>query len=334
MAGSGWDDMLDEFRALGGTANNIRLAEGPLGRGLFPVDPVKPVTIRIPENLLMPVEDVVFENGAFRVGPQSALGDREKAFMEHYQERFSWGGGGRAEVQRLFEQAQALPADLRRELKVAHRCGPWFEELSDKLVQDQFIASRCITYRDRTVVMPIIELANHGHGTHYDPADGLVLRGTFAGEVLVRYSDADSYGIFLTWGFVTPQPQAMSIALAGKVGGDNLHVERDFGDFRPQARAWAPMFSRESGDARLSFLMVGNRQYPRLCRGIFYKLMRERGYSGFEETFDIMLHLNRMHFLNLLDAVEDVSAPMARMLRRMALFQLETLSFSYGVRAM
>jgi hypothetical protein len=325
--------MLDEFRALGGTADNVRLGLGPLGRGLFPIDTARQVAIRIPDNLLMPIEDATFESGKFRVRTQSALGERERAFMEGYQERFSWGGGGRAEVQRIFEHAQALPADLRRELKVTHRCGPWFDDGSDKLVEDQFIASRCITYKDRAVVMPIVELANHGAGAHYDPADGLALRGTFAGEVLVRYSDADSYGIFLTWGFVTPQPHAMSIALAGKVGGDNLHVERDFGEFKPQARVWIPPFSRENGDARLRYLMVGNRQYPRLCRGIFYKIMRERGYAGFEETFDIMMHLNRMHFLNLFAAVEDVAAPMAEMLRRMALLQLETLSFSYGVRA-
>jgi hypothetical protein len=332
LGGSGWEEMLDEFRALGGTADNVRPGHGALGRGLFPVDRAKPVAIRIPDSLLMPVEDVAFEGGRFRVRPQSALGAREKAFMERYQEHFSWGGGGCAEVQRIFELAQALPADLRRELKTTHRCGPWFEDGSDKLVQDHFITSRCITYKGRDVVMPIIELANHGAGAHYDPSDGLVLRGTFAGEVLVRYSDADPYGIFLNWGFVTPQPNALSIAIAGKAGADSLHIERDFGDFKPSERAWAPAVSRGQGEVRLKFLMVGNQQYPRLCRGIFYKLMRERGYSGFEEIFDVILHLNRMHFLNLLAAVEDVAAPMAQILHRMALLQLETLSYSYGVR--
>ncbi len=327
-----WDQMLDEFRALGGTADNIRLGEGPLGRGLFPVDPSNPVAIRIPDNLLLPVEDVVFENGAFRVGSRSTFGAREKSFMEDYQQHFSWGGGGRAEVQLIFEQAQAFPADLRRELKATHRCGVWFEECSNSLVQDQFIASRCITYKGRTVVMPIIELVNHGKGTHYDPADGLALRGKFADEVLVKYSDADSYGMFQTWGFVAAQPQAMSIGLAGKVGTEELHIERDFGEFRPLERVWVPAFSRKSDGSRLKFLMVGSRQYPRLCRGIFYKIMREAGHSGFEETFDVVLHVNRMHFLNLLSALEDVAVPMAQTLRRLALLQLQTLSFSYGVR--
>jgi hypothetical protein len=59
---------------------------------------------------------------------------------------------------------------------------------------------------------------------------------------------------------------------------------------------------------------------------------REGGSSGFEETYHI-LHLHRMHFLILLAAVEVVSAPMEPILRRLALHQLQTLSFSYSVRA-
>ena len=55
-----WDDMLDEFRALGGTADNICLKEGPFGRGLFPRDPSKPIRIHIPENLLVDLKHVRF----------------------------------------------------------------------------------------------------------------------------------------------------------------------------------------------------------------------------------------------------------------------------------
>src|SRR6476646_4511492 len=33
-----WDEMVREFRALGGTVENVRLGDGPLGRGLFPID--------------------------------------------------------------------------------------------------------------------------------------------------------------------------------------------------------------------------------------------------------------------------------------------------------
>ena len=62
-----WDELLDEFRALGGTADNIRLGHGEFGRGLFPVDPAKPVVIDIPDNLLVATADMVLVNGVPRV---------------------------------------------------------------------------------------------------------------------------------------------------------------------------------------------------------------------------------------------------------------------------
>jgi hypothetical protein len=33
LVGSGWDEMLEEFRALRGTADNVRLGQGSHGRG-------------------------------------------------------------------------------------------------------------------------------------------------------------------------------------------------------------------------------------------------------------------------------------------------------------
>ena len=48
-----WDEMLDEFRSLGGIADNIRLGEGRFGRGLFPVDTSRPYRIHIPPSLLV-----------------------------------------------------------------------------------------------------------------------------------------------------------------------------------------------------------------------------------------------------------------------------------------
>lgn len=84
-----WDEMLAEFRALGGIAENIRLGEGALGRGLFPVDQAKPIRIHIPENLLLSVADVRFDGGVFHIAPESGVGVREKAFLESYENIFS-----------------------------------------------------------------------------------------------------------------------------------------------------------------------------------------------------------------------------------------------------
>jgi hypothetical protein len=298
------------------------------------MDAAKPVAIRIPDNLLLDKADAVFAGNSFRVAADSKMGARERAFLENYENVFSWGGGGRVEVERIFAQAQDLAPELRQKLRDNFRCGAWFEDdISEHLIQEQFLGSRCITYKSRTVVMPIIELANHGHGTGYDTDNGVALKGTFPGEVLVRYSSADSYGLFLNWGFAADQPQAMSMAMSGSVGQTALNIDRDLSDLQPNERAWMPKMIRGTDGLELPFLVIGNKPYPRLCKGVFFKLMRDASVSGFEETFDTIQHLNRMHFLDLLAALEGVGGPMAQTLQRMARFQLQAMSSCYGVRA-
>jgi hypothetical protein len=333
MNARAWDEMLDEFRALGGTADNIRLGEGVYGRGLFAVDPARPAAIHIPENLLIPTTDAEFENGAFRVAAGSKAGAREKAFLESYENLFSWRGG-RAETEQVFAHARALPPDLRLELISEYHCGDWFKEPTDRLVQERFLAARCIRHRDRNVIMPIVELANHGSGHTYVTKDGVALRGVYSGEVLVKYAEFDAHGMFMVFGFATEQPQAFSIALGGKVGRNPVQIGRDLGGLSPTSPFWIPEIANTGGTAMLRFLMIGNRNHPRHCRGIFYKLMRDAGFSQFEESFDTIRHANRLHFLKLLSVVEDVEGPMARTLRRMARFQLQAMSYCHGVQAM
>ena len=333
MIDRAWDEMLAEFRALGGTADNICLREGPIGRGLFPVDPAKPVAIRIPGNLLVDISDVDFAGGNFRVAARATIGERERAFLESYEAQFSWGSGGLSEIERIFDHAQAFPADIRRTLKSDYHCGDWFDDATDALMQRQFMLSRSIRYKDRTVVMPIVELANHGLFASYATRDGVGLQGQFSGEVLVRYADFDAHGTFSTWGFAFDQPQAFSIALGGKVGKNPVRINRDLGGVVPGTPYWIPEFAARDGGAQLRFLMLGSKQYPKHCKSIFYKIMREIGLSGFEEAFETVQHANRLFYLNLWSLIEDIDGPMAHTFRRVVHYQLRALSYCYGTTA-
>ncbi|HEY8696323.1 MAG TPA: hypothetical protein VIM02_01805 [Rhizomicrobium sp.] len=331
-----WNEMLDEFRALGGTADNICLKQGPLGRGLFPVDQTKPVHIHIPENLLIDSADVFVEDGRFRVSPNSPAGARERAFLENYENAFSWGSGGHADVERFLESMQALPETLRGLLADKFGLGVQFEDATPAFVLSRFLAARIFGYHGRSVVMPIIELANHGDGSSYGDAGGISLSGQFPGEVLVRYSSSDPLQIFMTWGFATDSPLALSIGgslntKAGKV----VVIERKFeGQVRVTKGQplWIPEVAIDGDQATLQYLMIGNRQFPRLSKGIFYRLMRDAGFVNVEETFDVIQHMNRMHFLELIGALEGHEGPMIRTLRDMARFQLQAMSHCYGVR--
>jgi hypothetical protein len=227
-----------------------------------------------------------------------------------------------------------LPAELRRALKFEYHCGDWFDDLTDKLLQTRFIDSRCISYKNRFVIMPIVELANHSPGGGgYATKDGVALQGAFSGEIFAKYADLDPHGMFANWGFAGEQPQAFSSMLKGKIGQSTIQIDRELGGLPTGSHFWIPQISKIEPGVKLQFLMIGNRQYPRLCKGIFYRLMREAGFSDIEEAFDKVQHANLSRLTNLLSAIENIESPMAQMLRRMVRLQLQAMSYCFGVRA-
>jgi len=327
-----WNEMLAEFRSLGGTADNICSRQGPFGRGLFPVDPGKPIAIRIPDNLLIGIDDFVFENNKVRIYPLAAVGDRERAFLERYHQDFSWGEGGRDESERLILMMQELPDALRESLATTFNLDIATTEPSDEAIQRNFLGARVIEYKKRRVVMPIVELANHGPVGSYDLADGVALRGTFQGEVLARYTASDSLAVFRSWGFASEEEIALSLPIRLPIGPRTLRIDDRFDLPKESERLWVPKMSIEGNEIRLSYLMLGNRRYPRLSKGIFQKLMQEAGVEGAAEIFDRLLQMNQLRYLELLGALEDLDAAIAPTLRKMARYQLQTMSFCVGTR--
>ena len=327
-----WDDLLDEFRSLGGTADNIRLGQGEFGRGLFPVDPAKPVVIDIPDNLLVATADMILVNGVPRVGPNAKTGEQEKAWLDRYQAELAWGNGEAGGIRHMFDMAAALPKDLRHELLTKYQCGAWFQEPTDDLILKCYLESRHIVHRGICVAMPLIELINHGDGAGYEGTDSVRVAGTFPGEIFVQYSDADSHVFFLSWGFAIQRPLAFSVALTGNIQSARLNIGRQYLGPADSERDLIPKIKKNADNVALSFLMIGHRQLPRLPKGIFYRLMRDAGYTGFEESFEIIHHLNRLHFINLLLALDGIDLPIGRILRAMAHYQLRAMSFCFGVR--
>ena len=327
---SAWDELLEEFRALGGTAQNIRLGVGEYGRGLFPIDSAKPVHVHVPDNLLPGVEDIVMQNGVPRIGPNAKANGRERAWLNRYLEEFAWGPGGVDEIHRKFEMAGQLPQELRNRLTTQYRCGRWFEEPSERLIAIQFFTARSIAINGRPTIMPIVDLANHGQGPSYDLSGGVTLHGSFAGEIVTNYAEHDSYDYFVTWGFATQRPLAFSVRLAGSIDATAMEIGDAFEDTCPPPMVWVPQIDRTDSKVRLPFLLIGHRQSPRMPKGIFYRSMRDKGFKNVEETFDLIHHSNRLHFVNLLIDLEGIDVPIAHSLRTMAQYQLRAMSFCYG----
>jgi hypothetical protein len=326
-----FEDILAEFRALGGTAENICLKEGPYGRGLFPQDPSKPVKIHIPDSLLVDHKFAEFHEGKFRLAADAPMGPRERAFLERYENDLSWPSGKR-EIETVFQIMQEGSPDLRELLRKSYYAHRWVSDPTDETIQQRFLDARVIHYKGRDVIMPFVELANHGQAAQYQRDDGVGLSGAFAGEILARYQAADPLQIFGKWGFASNGEQfALSIHIRND--GAGLVVERQDPNPETATPPFMPTVARDPmGRLTLSYMLLGHRQRPGLPRGIFYRIMRDAGRQRNEadQAFDSILHLNRMHMLKLIATCENEPPRVGHLLRNVARFQLEAMSYCIG----
>lgn len=325
-----WEEMLAEFRALGGTAENICLRQGPYGRGLFPVDQSRPIKIRIPDSLLVDHKYAQFPGNEFRLADDAPVGQRERNFLESYEREFSWPAG-RREIESIFEVMQEGSPELRELLQRGYYCYRWVANPTPEVIQQRFIESRVIRYKGRDVIMPIVELANHGHATQYQTTDGVGLGGQFSGEILVRYQLCDPLQVFGKWGFASGD-EGFALSVHVKLGEAGILVGRGDVSVAPERKPFVPDVAVEGGQVKLSYVLLGHKQRPGLARGIFTRLMRDRGRlrDDADSIFDTILHANRMHMLQLLAASEKAPPRLGGLLRSVARFQLEAMSHSIG----
>jgi hypothetical protein len=326
-----WEDMLAEFRALGGTADNICLGEGSFGRGLFPCDFSKPIEIHIPESLLVPLKNVRIENGAIRVDADAQVSQRAAEFAEVYQRDFSWGPGYRR-TQGLLQMFHEAPSELRELLRSRLDLDCWLVPPDEATTFERFFQSRTFTYNGTRVLIPVVDLANHGRGATYECDNGIGLSGHFVGEILVQYNACDPLDILSNWGFASREPFALSLQLRLKGPAGSIVIERK-SPFGGEGRTpFLPDMFIEGDKLTLSYMLLGHKRLPRMAKAAFCKLMRDAGRPNPETAFDNIQHINRMTFLGLIGMCERAATPLATLLRNMARYQLEAMSHHIGTR--
>jgi len=325
--------MLAEFRCLGGIAENLCLKNGAFGRGLFPVDPSKPYTLHIPASLLIDIDHAEFEGDVFRVGPKAQLSQRARAFLESYERDFSWGVANQ-EVRDLLQMLYEAPEEIRELMRIPFNADAWLVDPRDgTAVQRRYLKSRALTFKPGLdVVIPLVELANHGQKSIYEVDEtGVGLQGKSDGEILVQYHRKDPLGLFLSWGFVSEhEPFACSLSLTVDKKGPPLRILRKHVNVEQRPWPFMPDVTYEGDRMVLSFLMLGNRKNPQLPRAIFYRVMREAGRMNEVELFDFIQHVNRLQWLKLIKASQSAIAPLGQLLRNLAVSQLEAMSYTVG----
>jgi hypothetical protein len=336
-----WDELLQEYRALGGVFENVRRDVGRRGTGLFPIDRRLQVVLHAPENLLVPAGDLQLRGGHIVVRPESRLGERERRLFESVHQSFGWSAGTFEALWGSQRQWSQLPDEVVSCLKnVGALVDPdlRFAEPSELVCLQRFLRSRSFTYKGRKSIMPVVDFVNHSSGAApFVVQNGVGVRGTFSEEVLVRYNAADSWANALTYGFADNSPVAYSILLSVELFGQlRFSIGRDIAEADVDENGIRYPRKRVDGNTiHLSFLLLGNARQPDLPRGTFRKVMAGHLTSQqADEVFDSVSRFNASKFLGALRTLRKHDAPLVRVFEDAAINQLDAISASVGARSL
>src|SRR6185312_3431165 len=107
-------------------------------------------------------------------------------------------------------------------------------------------------------------------------AGGVMLSGIFPGEILSEYQIGDPLRMFSRWGFASPEPLALCLAMRAENPSGPIVIGRGTVRHDPN-RPFYPEASVEDGVLKLSYLVLGHVNHPRLPKANFYRLMRDAG---------------------------------------------------------
>jgi hypothetical protein len=330
--------MLDEFRALGGTADNVELRPSPYGYGLFPIDPVKPVDMHVPERMLVGHQHIVEDGPDLIIDPAAGVDADVCDFFTRYQRAFSWGRNGREDGRAWFAGLASLPLSVQKIL--AEKLNVFVPSRLDDpaLPLRRFLKTRSIRYNDQNVLMPVMELVNHApiDASRFDTRDGIRVTGTFPGEILVVYNDSDALQRYFDYGFVCNEHRAYSLPLTiSYVGKWTLVVSCDLTakQSRGGVGSLLPIVTVEEDRLKMSSLLLGSEQRPRVPRSVFRRALAEHvSAETADEAFERVAGGNLAVLVDVLGELEGCDSATARDIRAAVRLQISALGHRFGTR--
>jgi hypothetical protein len=321
-----WDELLDAFRSLGGIAENVRLGEGQHGRGIFPIDPSKPVTLHTPNALQVRVTDIEIRDGQMRV-KADRLGIDDYEFFEAYEASFGWGAGGYEESLQRQLAWSALPVDVIARIKAMGGLDEQrFLTPTVELCLRDFFDARKFGRSGANYAVPLIDLVNYSSTAPGFTRDGgFGVKGTFDDEVLVCYSEADAWSLAALFGFTTACAVAYSIGITIALSdGRKLSIIRDTHEFVMEDGVRFPTVQTIGADIRLSYLALRMEGQTDLPRGIFRRIAERLNVAQPDAIFDGIAQFNRTEYASLLGVLRHYDGPLVRMLERAVTHTLGT----------
>ena len=331
MEGVDWDELLEDFRSLGGIAENVVQRKCSLGRGLFLVNPALPGRIVVPENLLVPVNQLQLESGAVTLKPSSRFSEAYRCFFARYQANVSWGWGGRHAVEDFEASLRELPGSVLQKLAQYHLLNlslrhqdPW-----DQAVFHRFLASRQVQFKGQSVIAPIWELVNHSVSS---PPFRLLPTGLATApvqpgaiELTFKYSETSPLFRLFDYGFTGQEATAFSFPLRMDCQGASLTIHCGGQPLRDDQIS----LSEVDGSVRISGLPIGNRSVPEQPYAYLCEVLRRIGRGGDARSlFRGIQHVNRDQREELLALLQGCEGNVVEMIRTALTLELELIAQS------
>ena len=329
-----WEDMLIRFRALGGVADNVLLGEGDYGRGLFAKDTSLPIKMSVPKKLLVPTDWLQLDQQEDLILSDDCDWDVDtKSFYLDYQRDYGLAGSLMQELMQQQSELFNLPDSVKGMLTAYGVNKNLFEKPSKRVCLEFYKSSRRIVFKDKLVLMPMVELVNHDEYSKktFDRVPSLGISGKFKGEVLVHYGMAgDAALMFEGYGFSTSKPYTFSGSLAINLGAKVIKISRFVTLHNTIGKTNVPKLKVEGNEIHLSCLVLGSTNDKSSPKKVFTKLMHGVGMPAniASNVFDGIVEQNKSFFLHLLEELKPLEGAVVQNMRAMARNQLLPL----GVR--
>jgi hypothetical protein len=325
-------EILDKFRALGGVAENIELRNGRYGRGLFPINPNKPIKIKIPSNLLAsPTWLILDSNNHIRIKLNLGLDPAWVDFYESYQQFFGWDNVVINELSEYHNELIKLPKKIKQFLLLFGWYDADFDKKNIKDYFSEYLAGRQIRIGSESKLMPIIELINHSHdGKQYLADDGIKFEGTFKDEVLACYHGSfDALHFFRIYHFNSESTTVISCDVKIDVPNVGLiTISRFDAMLDIKDGLVIPRMIKTKSGIQIDFIELVNKKNKLTPRKIFTDGIQRFNIPLLvaNQIFDGLIEHNRKAYSDFVSECRLSNNKVAKELESIALNQLKLLS--------
>jgi hypothetical protein len=273
-------DILEQFCALGGTADNIELRYGNFGKSLFPINPTLPIKIIAPSKILISPDWIKLDKKnqlRFKCKYQFKLDAKLIHFFEDYQAHFGWGDGGLNEARSRHLALKALPKKIKQLLLSLGWIEKDFDEKGPKDFLNAYFISRQIGINGESKIMPIFDLINHSHqGNSYIVDAGVYFEGVFKTEVFANYHrNVDSYHFYRNYAVITESSTILSCDVKIEIPDIGMiNISRFDNVVSSEKCLVKPKISKVNSEIRISFLQIADSEGTDLPRKNFIANMQ------------------------------------------------------------